>query len=215
MRWKVLKRRLGRRLEAVAKAVGGGYCRLQMPLKPALGVRGTVAGHRLGALEGVGGVPPSNASLCIPRRRRQRARDSACPANGTSGSWSASILYRRGDSAPVSVAMCSAVSRVEEGGGGGGAGGRGRGRGALEGGGRGGGGSCVSGHTPSNPLNPPPPISCGLFPLSALKRRRLGAGRSFGPPPPPQPTPEKVPGKTRGQEGLSKVFKGARTWGPM
>ena len=44
------QRRLGRRLEEVAKAVGGGYCRLQMPLKPALGVRGTVAGHRLGAL---------------------------------------------------------------------------------------------------------------------------------------------------------------------
>ena len=41
------------------QAVGGGYCRLQMPLKPALGVRGTVAGHRLSALEG----PPSDASL--------------------------------------------------------------------------------------------------------------------------------------------------------
>ena len=35
-------------LEEVAEAVGDGYCRLQMPLKPALGVRGTVAGHRLG-----------------------------------------------------------------------------------------------------------------------------------------------------------------------
>ena len=46
------RRRLGRRLEEVAKAVGGGYCRLQMPLRLALGVRGTVAGHRLGALEG-------------------------------------------------------------------------------------------------------------------------------------------------------------------
>ena len=39
----------------VAKAVGGGYCRLHMPLKLALPVWGTVAGHRLGALEGVGG----------------------------------------------------------------------------------------------------------------------------------------------------------------
>ena len=28
--------------------MGGGYCRLQMPLRLALGVRGTVAGHRLG-----------------------------------------------------------------------------------------------------------------------------------------------------------------------
>ena len=43
---------LDRRLEEVAKAVGGGYCRLQMPLKLALGVMETVAGHRLGALEG-------------------------------------------------------------------------------------------------------------------------------------------------------------------
>ena len=49
------QRRLGRRLEEVAKAVGGGYCRLRMPLMLALGVRGTVAGHRLGALEGGGG----------------------------------------------------------------------------------------------------------------------------------------------------------------
>ena len=49
------QRRLGRRLEEVAKAVGGGYCRLQMPLSLALGVREMVAGHRLGALEGGGG----------------------------------------------------------------------------------------------------------------------------------------------------------------
>ena len=55
----------GRRLEEVAKAVGGGYCRLQMALKLALAVRGTVAGHRLGALEREGGgyVPPFQ---CIP-----------------------------------------------------------------------------------------------------------------------------------------------------
>ena len=61
------QRRLDRRLEAVAKAVGGGYCRLQMPLKLAFGVRGTVAGHRRGALEGGGGgpAPPSNASLLV------------------------------------------------------------------------------------------------------------------------------------------------------
>ena len=52
------QKRLGR-LEEVAKAVRGGYCRLQMPLRPALAVLGTAAGHRLGALEG-GGVtlPP-------------------------------------------------------------------------------------------------------------------------------------------------------------
>ena len=46
--------------------MGGSYCRLQMPLKLALGVRGAVAGHRLNALEGggVGGsLPPFQ---CIP-----------------------------------------------------------------------------------------------------------------------------------------------------
>ena len=42
---------LAGRLQEGTKAVGGGYCRLQTPLKVALGVRGTVAGHRLGALE--------------------------------------------------------------------------------------------------------------------------------------------------------------------
>ena len=42
------QRRLDRRLGEVAKAVGGGYRQLHMPLKLALGVRETVAGHRLG-----------------------------------------------------------------------------------------------------------------------------------------------------------------------
>ena len=49
------QKRLGRRLEEVAQAVGGGYYRLQMPLRLALSVRGTVAGHTLGALEGCAG----------------------------------------------------------------------------------------------------------------------------------------------------------------
>ena len=58
------QKQLGRRLEAVAKAVGGGYCHLQMPLKLALAVRETVAGRRLGALEGGRDLPPpSHASL--------------------------------------------------------------------------------------------------------------------------------------------------------
>ena len=52
------QRRLDRQLEEVAKAVGGGYCRLHMPLRLALGLRGTVAGHELGPLEGGWGVPP-------------------------------------------------------------------------------------------------------------------------------------------------------------
>ena len=55
---------LDSRLEEVAKAVGGCYCRLQMPFKLALAVRETVAEHRMGALDGGGGgVSPSNASL--------------------------------------------------------------------------------------------------------------------------------------------------------
>ena len=62
--WSTLPNRLGplrpqkrsdRRLEEVVKAVGGGYCRLQMPLDRHVPFRGTVAGHRLGALEGGGG----------------------------------------------------------------------------------------------------------------------------------------------------------------
>ena len=47
--------RLDRRVEEVAKAVVGSYCRLQMSLRLALGVGETVSGHRLGALEGGGG----------------------------------------------------------------------------------------------------------------------------------------------------------------
>ena len=56
------QRRLDRRLEEVAKAVGGGYCRLPKPLRLALAASGTVAGHRLGVLEGGGGGGASNAS---------------------------------------------------------------------------------------------------------------------------------------------------------
>ena len=52
--------------EEVAKAAGGGYCRLAMPLSLALAVRETAAGRRTGALEGGGGSPPSNASLPGP-----------------------------------------------------------------------------------------------------------------------------------------------------
>ena len=61
--WRRPWKRLDRRLEEVAEAVGGGYCRLQMPLK--LAIRETVGGHRLGAVEG-GGVdhpPPQGCSV--------------------------------------------------------------------------------------------------------------------------------------------------------
>ena len=52
------QKRLDRRLEEVAEAVEGGACRLQMPLSLAPASRETVAGRRLGALEGGGGIPP-------------------------------------------------------------------------------------------------------------------------------------------------------------
>ena len=52
------QKRLDRRLEEVAKSVGSGYCRLQMPLTRALAVKQKVAGHGLGALQG-----GANASL--------------------------------------------------------------------------------------------------------------------------------------------------------
>ena len=58
------QKRLDRRFEEVARAVGGGYCRLPMRLNMAFAVTETVAAHGLGFLEGGGGdLPPSNASL--------------------------------------------------------------------------------------------------------------------------------------------------------
>ena len=58
------QKRVDRRLEEVAKAVGGDYCRLQMPLRLAFGIRGTVAGQRLGALEGRGLAQGLGGWLC-------------------------------------------------------------------------------------------------------------------------------------------------------
>ena len=60
------QKRLDRRLEGVAKAVGGGYCRLQTPLRLALGIGETAAGHRLGALEGEGEFVYLSPFQCIP-----------------------------------------------------------------------------------------------------------------------------------------------------
>ena len=67
-------RRWDRRLEGVAKAVDGGYCRLRIPLKPALGISGTVAGRRLGALEGGGVPPPLPMHRCPPPPPSSRGR---------------------------------------------------------------------------------------------------------------------------------------------
>ena len=53
------QKRFGRRLEEVAKAVGGGYRRPQMPFQLAFAVKGTVAGH--------GGVPLRGGGGGLPR----------------------------------------------------------------------------------------------------------------------------------------------------
>ena len=52
-----LQNRLGRRLEEVVKAVGAVTVGYKCPLKRALGVRGIAAGHTLGVLGGVRGLP--------------------------------------------------------------------------------------------------------------------------------------------------------------
>ena len=75
-------KRVDRRLEEVAKAVGGGYCRLQMPLKLALGVRdsGWAEAGRPGG--GAGTSLPSNASLatgvCVRHRDMEPCPIDAC-----------------------------------------------------------------------------------------------------------------------------------------
>ena len=48
------------------EAVGGGYCRLQMPLRLALGSGGTVAEHRLGALGEGGCLSPFQGITAPP-----------------------------------------------------------------------------------------------------------------------------------------------------
>ena len=78
------QKRLDRRLQEVTKAVGGGYCRLQMPLKLALAVRGTAAGHRLGALEGGGGYPPACAVWDAPSKPHNLPRSRSVLAQKTS-----------------------------------------------------------------------------------------------------------------------------------
>ena len=103
------RRRVGRRLEGVAQAVGGGYCRLQMPLKPALGVRGTVAGHRPGALEGGGrgGAPPLPAHPC-PRPNPKESRSPQPMPHELSHGRVAQRMFRRAGH-EVSVVRASAA----------------------------------------------------------------------------------------------------------
>ena len=65
------QKRFDRRWEDIAEAVGGGYCRLQMPLSPALGVRQCLGiGWAPWRGPGEGGSPPSNAFLGSPLLHR-------------------------------------------------------------------------------------------------------------------------------------------------
>ena len=80
------QRRSDRRLVEIPKAVGGGYMRLQMPLKPALDVSQTVAGHRQGVLEGGGGggyLPPFPFQ-CIPAQPPMPRWEACSPEEGHS-----------------------------------------------------------------------------------------------------------------------------------
>ena len=76
------QRRVDGRLEEVAKAVGGGYCRLLMPLKVELGVRETVAGHRLGALAAAGGCLPPLPMHAPPPPPRPHPLPRLCACDG-------------------------------------------------------------------------------------------------------------------------------------
>ena len=61
------------RLEEVAKAVGGGHCRLQMPLRLALGVRGGGGGQWLGIGGALwrGGTPPCFQYIADAKRKKE------------------------------------------------------------------------------------------------------------------------------------------------
>ena len=126
------QRRLDRRLEEVAKAVRGGYCRLQMPLKPALGVRGTVVGHRLGALEGGRGAilhlsqKKQGATKCINcdgADRRSQGRRGPCGTRSSQGMtgwavWHGTARGRWSGQRVHDTDLCSLCLRSVSGGGG-------------------------------------------------------------------------------------------------
>ena len=100
-RQRQVQRRSDRRLEEVAKAVGGGYCRLPTLLKLAPAVSETAPGHRLGGLEGL--PPPLPTHPCpglwsapapwdagpwpCPRRAAGSAGSAASTWSRTWGTW--------------------------------------------------------------------------------------------------------------------------------
>ena len=101
--------------EAVGQAVGGGYCRLQMPLQLALAVRETVTGSELGALEGGGGgyLPPFE---CIPGERCPMDRAGRGPfcwrmANGNRAGTGRTVKVPRKDRAFTDWALTGPLMR--------------------------------------------------------------------------------------------------------
>ena len=103
---------LGRRLEEVAKAVGGGYCRLQMSVQVALGVRETLAWHRLGPLEGRFPSPPSNAFLAGGDRWAGTGRRTIDPQRRSSRTARTRPRQPRHSSSPVTGKRTGACARV-------------------------------------------------------------------------------------------------------
>ena len=104
------QKRSDRRLQVVAKAVGGVYCRLRMPLKQGLVATGTVAGHRQrpwGRVDpfwkrhglGAGGFTqplPSDLRSVCPCQRAPRHFRGGGPPVGLCARWTVSTAQSLG-----------------------------------------------------------------------------------------------------------------------
>ena len=111
------QQRVDRRWEEVAKAVGGGYWRLQMPLRLARAVRETVAGHGQGALEGGGGgylPPPSNAPLLDPHPPARDFRRLDGPSPPPPGASSSLVAPWASNTAETKLRNVSAARSLPE-----------------------------------------------------------------------------------------------------
>ena len=125
------QRRLGRRLEEVAKAVGGGYCRLQMPLRLAPDVRhmcpkrsaaepcscsacmirtlpNTGWSHHKGPVDGVCGMP----RFAYDWWGGEDEGEEGCQGGGGQGNIGTSISKINPSSYPSAFSSCQAVGPV-------------------------------------------------------------------------------------------------------
>ena len=88
------QKRSDRRLEEVAKAVGGRYCRLQMPLSLAVAIGGGGEWLHIGWAPGrEGGVTPSFQCIAVPTSPPTLHQPPHCPQNPSIPSYA-----RLGDS---------------------------------------------------------------------------------------------------------------------